>query len=109
MNGTVAISTQYTKTKFFSLQSFYFGLLLSTPQAAATVPIEGTIKVTGYQVATHKVIGPVSITFKIAPGLQVPLQYAQLPTTFKGLERVTVEKPQLDALILDDVKGTTTT
>lgn len=55
-NGMASISTQYTTTNSFSLSSFYFGLIVSTTQTVAQVPIKGTVKITGYQAGANNIV-----------------------------------------------------
>ena len=112
-NGTAYISTQYTKTKYFSISSMYMGLLVSTGQGVATIAIQGTVKVTGYQAGSHAVVGPVIL--QLAPSIcgRTPLQKVTLPSTFKKLTKLTLEPDSafgknLTAVNIDDVSGTTT-
>ncbi|KAL8652682.1 MAG: hypothetical protein Q9226_004166 [Calogaya cf. arnoldii] len=84
MNGTATISTQYTNTKSFGITSLFIGLLITTGQGVATVPTNGTVKITGYKAGTNEVVGPTIFSFLAVANekLQVPLQKKSLPKGF---------------------------
>ena len=100
-----------SKTKTFSLSSFYYGCTAETAQGAVSIAVPCNITVTGYKAGSSSPYA--AQTFKFVPEEPVdvmnPLTLGTFSTKFQTLQNVTfaVEPSLLTGLLIDNLVGST--
>lgn len=103
-NGTpsLVIAAPY---KSFSFYDFYFGCATRTAETAATVAVQCTITVDGFdKYGQEKAVASYTFTPPVSPVAPVPMMHAVLPDSFHGpLVNVTIIEtdPEVVGLLFD--------
>ena len=114
-NASTSLTAVFTgsKTKSFSLSSYYYGCVEGIPEGVVTVAVACTITVSGYKAGSSSPF--TSQTFKFTPQQVVDLMNPPVLGTFSSkftnLQRVTLAVQSAAtpvALIVDNLVGTTT-
>ncbi|KAI0148898.1 hypothetical protein BJ166DRAFT_601478 [Pestalotiopsis sp. NC0098] len=111
--NTPTITSQYSgsKTASFSIDSFYFGCNAGTLLTLIAVPTNCKLAIAGYD-KSNKLIAYQSFLFTKTISLTANMVKAQLPATFKGLNRVVVLSSYsagiLGATLIDNFNYTVT-
>ena len=112
-NGSPYITTQYSGSAddIFDFESFYFGCVVGTVEAIASLPESCTITVIGYK--SSKEVAKQSFDFKVGTlETLAPMIKAELSKDFKGIDTATFSTEyelgaETGATLLDSLSYTT--